>query len=459
LAAIIEALLAEGGFAFVLDGFSRPNDYTSNEDYPKAAIEHTIAQESAVVAALLTRLRQRAGGRVLDRVHPAIGLDLLTSIHLAANCHAYFAHHGTLQHKLGYFTRVPGLVHSNPAILAIDRAGTHRHVTEDIGVVEYIDGAMVQDIAGVHRGLHPSNNYRFTDIPRLVSVFRDFIGRHALAVGVAACACLLSPAAFATDPTGFDATAFEAPLATRRVDLGPAAVTPPQEKEIRCAYYAGFMVKEIDEREIGDAQLSLLPSAPGQPLPPCQRRTLPGERIVDHDHGGSLQNEAEGGYFAGAYRGYAFFNAADSVHGGLGFAVVRPPATTILYSAIARGPLTLAPATQGGIAIDFRAIHAGTCSVIDDGTACAARIAREIGAAPPDMAICRARYASVKAADTKGWCQPGQPQDDTCAQKQAREAEWDASPTFLIYPVRVMLDANGATARAMGAADDCWPSE
>jgi hypothetical protein len=97
--------------------------------------------------------------------------------------------------------------------------------------------------------------------------------------------------------------------------------------------------------------------------------------------------------------------------------------------------------------------------VIEGGAACAEQIARDIGVKPPDLAICRSRYAQVEAADTKGWCQPGSPQSETCVQQQAREAEWDASPTFFVYPVAVTLDPKGATALPSGVVDDCWPSE
>lgn len=179
LAALAASLLADG-MAIVLDGFSRPNDYASNPDYDKPVIERSIAREQGFVAALRMEIERLIGADALPRVHDAIGCDLLESIFLASQCHAYFVHHGTLQHKIGYFTKVPGMAHANPGILQIDPAGTHRHVTEDPGVIEYVDAALIEavPVADAQGPLDPRNSYRFTDIARMVSVFRDFMARH-----------------------------------------------------------------------------------------------------------------------------------------------------------------------------------------------------------------------------------------------------------------------------------------
>ena len=180
LTAICESLLTEGGFAVVLDGYSRPDDYAANEDYDKMLVERSIAHERAFADMLCRTLVARIGAPVLQRVHVGIGCNLLESVYLASHCHAYFAHHGTLQHKIGYFTRVPGMVHANPGILATDRAATHRHVMQEPGVIEYIDSSAVDAVLapGCQDTLDHANSYRFNDIPLLVSKVRAFIARH-----------------------------------------------------------------------------------------------------------------------------------------------------------------------------------------------------------------------------------------------------------------------------------------
>jgi methylmalonyl-CoA mutase cobalamin-binding subunit len=180
LLAVAENLLREDGFAVVLDGYSRPTDYATNDVYPRATVEGAIARETAQAHALAGQLAKRLGHAAQDLAFVGVGCDLLDSVHLAAHCRAYFAHHGTVQHKIGYFTDVPGMVHANLGILAGDPAGGHRHVIEAPGIVEYLDASQVDDIvvAGGRR-LDPNNAYRFRNIPAVVAIFRDFLARQA----------------------------------------------------------------------------------------------------------------------------------------------------------------------------------------------------------------------------------------------------------------------------------------
>jgi len=180
LLALGDMLLRDGRFGIVLDGYSRPHDDAGNPDYDRAAMLAALPREQALGYQLIAGLAARHGPAVATRIFLGIGCDLLDSIHLAAHCRAYFAHHGTLQHKIGYFTKVPGMVHSNPNILGADPAGGHRHVTEDPGVIEYVDAALVDDVPGADGALAPNNAYRFNDIPAVVTAFADFLTRQGI---------------------------------------------------------------------------------------------------------------------------------------------------------------------------------------------------------------------------------------------------------------------------------------
>ncbi len=181
LLAVAESLLREDGFGIVVDGYSRPNDYATNRDYDRAGIENAIAREQALALLLVSELTRCVGPSVTSGIFVGVGCDLLDSVHLAAHCRAYFAHHGTIQHKIGYFTTVPGMAHANPGILAGDPAGGHRHVIQEPGIVEYIDSSLVEEIvaAGGNR-MDPNNAYRFKNIPALVTTFRAFLARQGL---------------------------------------------------------------------------------------------------------------------------------------------------------------------------------------------------------------------------------------------------------------------------------------
>jgi hypothetical protein len=237
-------------------------------------------------------------------------------------------------------------------------------------------------------------------------------------------ALLATAPAFAAGPD-FSATAFDKPLARKTVDIGPAETVPPSEKQVRCAYFPTFMVKEIDEQEVGAAQLSLLPATA-----PCQHANLPAERVVDID--------TWSGYFAGAHGEFVVFSAGDGIEGGMGFAIVRPPDANILYSAVAKTRLHFAAAAGGTTLVRFEAIHPGDCSVIANGAACAAAIGKAAGTAPPDIALCKRGYAATKGASRQSLA---------------------SDPSVISYNVTVTLDATRATARIEGAPTACWPSE
>lgn len=174
---LAEALL-QRGFGIVLDGFARPDDFDSNSDYDNAECRRTIAREQAAMQGICAMLRERLGGGAMQHVLPQAGGKLLDSIFLLQHCVAYFAHHGTLQHRAGYFTRLPGLIHANRFILSTDRAATLHDVVPDHGPAEYIAPDLIDDI-GPPGG--PENLYRFSNIPALVAAFADLLARNGIA--------------------------------------------------------------------------------------------------------------------------------------------------------------------------------------------------------------------------------------------------------------------------------------
>ena len=247
-----------------------------------------------------------------------------------------------------------------------------------------------------------------------------------------------------------DTTAYDKPLSVKHVDLGPAETVPPQEKEVRCSYFPTFMVKEVDEREVGAAQLSILPSSPAAPAA-CQRDNLPGERVLD--------DKKWTGYFDGAHGDDVVFSAEDGVNGGLGFAVVRPGDAGVVYSAVAKGALRFTADANGATVLHFAAIHAGKCSVAVQGAACATQIGREIGIAAPDVALCRRGYADAKRSMAKDRC-ADTPKDKGCVDREiAGMHGWDASPTVVRYNLDVVLAPAGVAEHPSGAPTACWPAD
>src|ERR1700680_313976 len=91
---------------------------------------------------------------------------------------------------------------------------------------------------------------------------------------LAAALCVASLAALAAPPAQAASSMFETPLATKKLTLPPTNKDGNKTK-LTCSYYPHFMVKQVDEGEVGAAQLSIVPVVAGAPKPACQRKNLP----------------------------------------------------------------------------------------------------------------------------------------------------------------------------------------
>jgi hypothetical protein len=247
------------------------------------------------------------------------------------------------------------------------------------------------------------------------------------------------PAAAADEPdTGFDRR-----IAVEHVDLGPSETSPDQRSEVRCHYYPDLMVKEIDLREVGDAQLSLLRYRDVRP--PCRRDTLPGEQVIGDD--------AWHGYFDGVTHGLVVFSAEDGVNGALGFALFRPGEDRPLYTSAAFGARHFAAAAGGTVQLRFVRMVEAKCSVPRDGAACIAAIAAATKVAPVTASMCTEGYE----ANFRALCQDAPEGMAACLAR--RRAQDSAAPTVVGIPTLVTLDAAGAHERPAGPPARCGPSD
>jgi tetratricopeptide (TPR) repeat protein len=89
----------------VLDGFSLQNGYSCNYQ-----LIETIRRETDVVQAIIASIPKQL------KVYDTIGCMLYQSLVWANNVDFYIAHHGTIQHKIGWFANKPGIVHSNKSV-------------------------------------------------------------------------------------------------------------------------------------------------------------------------------------------------------------------------------------------------------------------------------------------------------------------------------------------------------
>ncbi len=104
----------------ILDGLSLPSDFARGIAHPPVYsqewFESVVARDCAAAEEVYQRL-----GR-LENVHIAVGLSILDSILLGERATFYCCHHGSVQHKIGWFHPTPGVVHTNRAFLEYNPA-------------------------------------------------------------------------------------------------------------------------------------------------------------------------------------------------------------------------------------------------------------------------------------------------------------------------------------------------
>jgi hypothetical protein len=104
--------------AIVLDGFSYPTDMEANAAYSSARQTFLDRGERTRLAAdqLIEASTLKHNGAEA-RMYNLAGVRLPLSLAAAQLCSFYVSHHGTQQHKIGWFCNVPGIVHANRTVL------------------------------------------------------------------------------------------------------------------------------------------------------------------------------------------------------------------------------------------------------------------------------------------------------------------------------------------------------
>jgi hypothetical protein len=234
-------------------------------------------------------------------------------------------------------------------------------------------------------------------------------------------------------------------------------LTFPETKDagkttLTCDYYPRFMVKQIDEGDVGASQLSIIPVA-GDVKPPCQRDNLPNEKVV--------KPEDWSGYFKGVKGDFVFFDAEDGVNGGLGFAVFAADAKK-LFEDSAVGDLESATLDGGRLILRYTRGFAGDCSEPREGAKCWERIAAAAGidtAARPD---CAAGYAKIKTDNARSFCDQDGDKSPNCAAAHLKEFDdqhWDEAPSSVTYRVETVIGAGKPAVKALSAALSCGPAD
>lgn len=162
--------------AIIIDGFSMTPDTADRSLYLEIIEEYRqwSAEELAAAEALHAALKGANPGK---RIYVAAGLWVSDSILLSQLADIYFCHHGSVQHKIGWFSTVPGVVHSNRVILSNTQMAAWVGAQSEVGIPPlYLSPDVVEDVeaefevSNEFAYLREHRNY-IVDIPTVVTAF------------------------------------------------------------------------------------------------------------------------------------------------------------------------------------------------------------------------------------------------------------------------------------------------
>ena len=246
--------------------------------------------------------------------------------------------------------------------------------------------------------------------------------------------------------------AFEKPTEVRHVRLGSAGTKPVSYKEIRCSYYSGITIKEWDEREIGDKQISYALTR-GPTKPACQKAALPGERVLPT---GDLTV-----YLLGYAGGAIFLGDADGANNTIGFYVFDPKTGQQRFTDTIKLDSKFSTIAADGdtLRLGYTRAVVGPCSAVTDGADCWTKIAASAGLSG-DASDCAAGYRDAGQKFAEDVCNNQRGDKKTClAEQMSRRADWDKAPSVIAFQATAVLGPSGNTISPASGQVQCWPSD
>jgi hypothetical protein len=246
------------------------------------------------------------------------------------------------------------------------------------------------------------------------------------------------------------ASIFDAPRSTKVVKLPTASGA---KAAVTCRYYPSFMVKEVDEGEIGASQLAIVRTTKDSTAPTCARKDLPNQQTI-------APNDWSG-YFKGAKGDYVFFDAEDGVNGAMGFAVFDV-AGKKLFEDSASGQFKDVTVEGDTITLRYRRNFSAQCSVVKEGAPCWQQISAAAGLAAASSPDCAGGYLEARKEVAKARCEANEDKTPSCVTTTLGEIDrqrWDESPSVVTYDVLTVIASGRPTTTAAGPALSCHPAD
>ncbi|MHB2208475.1 hypothetical protein [Methylobacterium sp. CM6257] len=166
--------------AIVIDGHSFSVDWEQLPERDRDRDRAIAAEDKQTAEAVRKAIEETCFGR-RSTVLLAVGLSISDSILLAQRASIYFCHHGTVQHKIGWFTDCPGMVHTNRSMTAVNPAPWVAAQSQIATTPTYLPLSLIQDeepgVRTEYGELLHHENYKITDINEAAALFVEFLER------------------------------------------------------------------------------------------------------------------------------------------------------------------------------------------------------------------------------------------------------------------------------------------
>jgi hypothetical protein len=151
---------SSGRYEILLDGYSLPHDLTQPGRHDVAR-ENSYNEAVAELARALTESVQSHNLKIIDLTR----LNLPTVIAWTPSVDVYVCHHGTQQHKIGWLSSAPGLIHVSLYFLADRPEGWVAGQAEGSALPRYLPAQYVEDCGSDNPRQHNPffADYRFSD--------------------------------------------------------------------------------------------------------------------------------------------------------------------------------------------------------------------------------------------------------------------------------------------------------
>lgn len=160
----------------IVDGHSLPFDNEIDAPYIQELNNSIVQDDDAVADQIILSVREKLPAA---KVVKFVGKKIHESIAVGRHVGFYFCHHGTVQHKLGWFSDVKGIVHCNKETLEIHPEIWVSQQSEVAVIPNYIPIDIVEEVSQDGEmgelQIHLKHiDYKIADVPRLIEIVSGF---------------------------------------------------------------------------------------------------------------------------------------------------------------------------------------------------------------------------------------------------------------------------------------------